>query len=201
MGIRSTKKHVYLRSIVIRFGSIPPLWARRGRIRSCWFRQRGMPGLCDSLSTMIFASYGMVGVLATMDRMLKCLRYLSTTSLGHGKLRTRLLKSLLTSSSFTIPHNVSSERQAGSICCRSGFDVPSLYLETFLAQGERILSQIRTSCTTCKDVAIGKQERFRIALHLWNAMTSDRRKLPDLLPELLLSDITLPSPTSSIFIC
>ncbi|KAF8329632.1 hypothetical protein F5887DRAFT_1287651 [Amanita rubescens] len=53
---------------------------------------------------------------------------------------------------FTIPHDDSFGRQA--VCCRSRFDAPSLYLETFLAQGERMLSQIQLSCTTCKDVEI-----------------------------------------------
>ncbi|KAF8329629.1 hypothetical protein F5887DRAFT_114683 [Amanita rubescens] len=58
---------------------------------------------------------------------------------------------------FTIPHtNVSSACQARhpAICCRSKFDAPSLYLESFLAQGERMLSQIRLSSTTSMDVAI-----------------------------------------------
>ncbi|KAF8332163.1 hypothetical protein F5887DRAFT_1080997 [Amanita rubescens] len=57
---------------------------------------------------------------------------------------------------FTIPQSVSSAPQAGhpAICCQSKFDAPSLYLESFLAQGERMLSQIRLSCTTCMDMAI-----------------------------------------------
>ncbi|KAF8336001.1 hypothetical protein F5887DRAFT_602532 [Amanita rubescens] len=57
---------------------------------------------------------------------------------------------------FTIPHNVSSGQQAGhpAICCRSTFTPPSSYLETFLAQGERMLAQIRLLCATCRDVEI-----------------------------------------------
>lgn len=75
--------------------------------------------------------------------------------------KRQLLTLLLTSVSYTIPRKVSPESQSKyrDICCHSEFKSPPLYREAWLAQGDRIVSQLKSSCTRCelKDLRLGKQ--------------------------------------------
>ncbi len=107
-------------------------------------------------------------------------------TLGHGKSGPRLFESLLTSQSFTIFYKVSSEHQEWHPY-HSRFDAPSLYLETWLAQGERVMSRIKSSCPGCnlRVMWLGKQVKDAI-----NSFS-----------ELLLSVITIRSARCSLFIC
>ena len=62
-----------------------------------------------------------------------------------------------------IPLQESSEDQSRHpiIHCYSEFDPPPLYLEMWLAQADRILSQIdRWTFTNCEKMALGKQVKL-----------------------------------------